>query len=93
MPDVIQGKRVIVIDDSIVRGNTTGKIVRLLKDAGAKEIHVRISSPPMKFPCFFGVTKISESGVINFCVILQFTGTKIFSLFLVASQQTVKNKH
>jgi amidophosphoribosyltransferase len=50
----IQGKRVVLIDDSIVRGTTSGKIVSLLKDAGATEVHLRVSSPPFKWPCYFG---------------------------------------
>ncbi|KAK9498762.1 hypothetical protein O3M35_003325 [Rhynocoris fuscipes] len=48
-------KRIILIDDSIVRGNTIGPIIKLLRDAGAKEVHVRIASPPLKFPCFMGI--------------------------------------
>lgn len=51
----VEGKRIVIIDDSIVRGTTTKKIVRMLKEAGAKEVHVRISSPPVKFPCYFGI--------------------------------------
>jgi amidophosphoribosyltransferase len=51
----IEGKRVIMIDDSIVRGTTSRKIVNLLRDAGAKEVHVRVSSPPVKFSCYFGI--------------------------------------
>lgn len=50
----VAGKRIILIDDSIVRGTTSGKIVQLLKDAGATEIHLRISSPPFRWPCYFG---------------------------------------
>lgn len=52
--DTVKGKRVIMIDDSIVRGTTTGIIVKLLREAGAAEVHVRISAPPFKNPCFFG---------------------------------------
>ncbi|MBD3797261.1 MAG: amidophosphoribosyltransferase [Campylobacterales bacterium] len=55
MPNVIEGKRVIVIDDSIVRGTTSRRIVRMLKEAGASEVHMRISSPPTTDPCFYGV--------------------------------------
>jgi len=53
--DVLKGKRVVLVDDSIVRGTTCRKIIRLLREAGAKEVHFRISSPPIKFPCFFGI--------------------------------------
>jgi len=55
MVDVIKGKRVIVIDDSIVRGTTSRRIVKMLKEAGATEVHMRISSPPTTDPCFYGV--------------------------------------
>ena len=54
MRDAVEGKRVIMIDDSIVRGTTSGRIVKLLRDAGAKEVHVRVSSPQFKNPCYFG---------------------------------------
>ncbi|MEG0253972.1 MAG: amidophosphoribosyltransferase [Vagococcus sp.] len=52
---VVEGKRIILVDDSIVRGTTCKRIVKLLKDAGAKEVHVRISAPPLKYPCFYGI--------------------------------------
>ena len=52
---IVRDKRVIMIDDSIVRGTTSKRIVRLLKEAGAKEVHVRIASPAIKYPCFYGV--------------------------------------
>ena len=51
----IRGKRLVVVDDSIVRGNTTREIIKMLRDAGAKEVHMRISSPPDKYPCFYGI--------------------------------------
>jgi len=51
----VEGKRIILIDDSIVRGTTSKRIVKMLKDAGAKEVHMRISSPPVKYPCYFGI--------------------------------------
>jgi amidophosphoribosyltransferase len=54
LPEVVQGKRVVMIDDSIVRGTTSEKIVKMLKKAGATEVHVRISSPPFLHPCYFG---------------------------------------
>jgi amidophosphoribosyltransferase len=53
--EVIRGKRIVVVDDSIVRGNTQRAIVRMLREAGAIEVHVRISSPPVKWPCFYGI--------------------------------------
>ncbi len=53
--EVINGKKVVVVDDSIVRGTTSRKIVKMIRDAGAKEIHMRISSPPMKFSCYYGI--------------------------------------
>ncbi|MDD7464788.1 MAG: amidophosphoribosyltransferase [Actinomycetaceae bacterium] len=53
--EVIEGKRIVVVDDSIVRGNTQRQIVKMLKHAGAAEVHVRISSPPVAWPCFFGI--------------------------------------
>ena len=55
LKEVIKGKRIIVVDDSIVRGNTQRALVQMLREAGAKEIHVRISSPPITWPCFYGV--------------------------------------
>lgn len=54
LPEVVSGKRVVMIDDSIVRGTTSAKIVRMLKNAGAIQVHVRISSPPFLYPCYFG---------------------------------------
>ncbi|GIG58126.1 amidophosphoribosyltransferase [Longispora fulva] len=55
LPDVVRGKRIIVVDDSIVRGNTQRATVRMLREAGAIEVHVRIASPPVKWPCFYGI--------------------------------------
>ena len=55
LKEVIRGKRLIVVDDSIVRGNTQRALVRMLREAGAVEVHVRIASPPVKWPCFYGI--------------------------------------
>ena len=54
LKDAVAGKRVIMIDDSIVRGTTSDRIVSMLKEAGAKEVHMRVSSPPFLWPCYFG---------------------------------------
>jgi amidophosphoribosyltransferase len=55
VPEVLKGKRVVVVDDSLVRGTTSRKIVKMIRHAGAKEVHVRISSPPIISPCFYGI--------------------------------------
>lgn len=62
--NVVAGKRVVMIDDSIVRGTTCAHIVNMLKDAGAKEVHVRISSPPFLYPCYFGTDVPSSDQLI-----------------------------
>ena len=64
LKDVLQGKRVIIVDDSIVRGTTSRKIVQALRDAGAKEVHMRISSPPVTHPCFYGIDTDSQDHLI-----------------------------
>lgn len=62
--DVIAGKRLVVVDDSIVRGNTQRALVRMLREAGAAEVHVRISSPPVMWPCYYGVDFASKTELV-----------------------------
>jgi amidophosphoribosyltransferase len=62
--EIIEGKRIVVVDDSIVRGNTQRAIVRMLREAGAREIHVRISSPPVEWPCYYGIDFASRAELI-----------------------------
>jgi amidophosphoribosyltransferase len=64
LKEVIRGKRLIVVDDSIVRGNTQRALVRMLREAGAVEVHVRIASPPVKWPCFYGIDFTSPAELI-----------------------------
>lgn len=64
LSEAVKGKRIIMIDDSIVRGTTSDRIVRMLRDAGAVEVHVRISSPPFKHPCYFGTDIPCEEQLI-----------------------------
>lgn len=63
--ELIEGKIIVVIDDSIVRGTTSKQIVRMLRDAGAKEVHMRVSSPPTTDPCFYGIDTPDKSHLIN----------------------------
>lgn len=65
LQSVIGGKRLVVIDDSIVRGNTSKKLVKMLRDAGAKEVHLRIVSPETKWPCFYGVDTDTQDQLIS----------------------------
>lgn len=62
--EIVSGKRLIVVDDSIVRGNTQRALVRMLREAGAKEVHVRISSPPVAWPCFYGIDFASRAELL-----------------------------
>jgi amidophosphoribosyltransferase len=60
----IEGRRLVVVDDSIVRGNTSRKLVQLLREAGASEVHMRITSPPVRWPCFYGIDTDSQEQLI-----------------------------
>jgi amidophosphoribosyltransferase len=88
---LLEGKRVVLIDDSIVRGTTSRKIVRMVKDAGAKEVHLRISCPPTISPCFYGVDTPSKNDLIgaNKTIeeIRQFTGADSLAYLSLAGMK------
>ncbi|MGQ4648070.1 amidophosphoribosyltransferase [Lyngbya aestuarii] len=65
LKDVLGGKRIVIVDDSIVRGTTSRKIIKALRDAGASEVHMRISSPPVTHPCFYGIDTDSQDQLIG----------------------------
>jgi amidophosphoribosyltransferase len=64
LKDVLAGKRVVIVDDSVVRGTTSRKIVKALRDAGATQVHMRVSSPPVTHPCFYGIDTDSQDQLI-----------------------------
>lgn len=64
LPENLKGKRAVMVDDSIVRGNTSGPLVQLLRNAGASEVHVRVACPPIKWPCFMGVDMAAQDDLI-----------------------------
>jgi amidophosphoribosyltransferase len=64
LPQLLDGKRLVVVDDSIVRGTTTPSVVKLLRRAGAKEVHMRVCAPPIRYPCFFGVDMATRHELI-----------------------------
>jgi len=63
--DIVRGKRIVIVDDSIVRGTTSKRIIDALRSAGAKEVHVRVSSPPVKFPCYFGIDTPTKKELVG----------------------------
>ena len=65
VPDILKGKRVVVVDDSLVRGTTSRKIVKMIRQAGATEVHMRISSPPVVAPCFYGIDTPTQKELIG----------------------------
>ena len=65
MPEMIGGKRVVVVEDSIVRGTTSRKIVKMIRSAGAREVHLRISSPPIQWPCYYGIDTPTRKELIG----------------------------
>jgi len=64
LPQMLEDKRLVVVDDSIVRGTTTPKVIKMLRRAGAKEVHMRICAPPLRYPCFFGVDMATRRELI-----------------------------
>jgi len=64
IPESLEGKRVVLVDDSIVRGSTTRQLVAMVKDAGAREVHLRVSSPPYRWPCFYGMDTSDRTTLI-----------------------------
>jgi amidophosphoribosyltransferase len=65
LPDVIDGKRLVVVDDSIVRGNTSRQLVAMFRESGAKEVHLRITAPPIRNPCFYGIDMATRAELIG----------------------------
>jgi amidophosphoribosyltransferase len=90
---VLKGKRVVVVDDSIVRGSTMKKLVVMLRKAGAKEVHLRIASPPVKFPCFYGIDIPSRSELIASSTpvegIRQYLGVESLEYLTIADLRSV----
>jgi amidophosphoribosyltransferase len=78
MRNEVEGKRVVMVDDSIVRGTTTKRIVQMIKNAGAREVHIRISSPPYRFPCFFEISGTVRAITSSSLIFLEITSGEAF---------------
>jgi amidophosphoribosyltransferase len=63
--ELIEGKRIVVVDDSLVRGTTSGGLVSLLRETGASEVHFRVASPPVRFPCYYGIDMPTKEELIG----------------------------
>jgi amidophosphoribosyltransferase len=96
LPAVIGGKRLVVVDDSIVRGNTTRQVVAMLLDAGAAEVHMRISSPPILWPCFYGIDMADRSELVaagrSVAEIAELTGADSLAYLSLAGLQRAVGK-
>jgi amidophosphoribosyltransferase len=77
---VVEGRRVVLVDDSIVRGTTSGRIVRMLREAGASEVHFRVSSPPIKFPCYYGIDTAARQELAAATLSVEQIGERISAL-------------
>lgn len=86
--DKIKGKRVVIIDDSIVRGTTVDRIVTMLREAGAKEVHMRISSPPFMWPCYYGTDIPSRESLLPATIRLKKSVSSAVRIRLVICPQT-----
>ena len=64
LSDNFKGKRIVLVDDSIVRDNTISPIINLLKESGAKEVHIRVASPPIRYPCFMGLNTQQKKSLL-----------------------------
>lgn len=98
MSENVAGKRLVLIDDSIVRGNTIGPIIKLLRDAGAREVHIRIASPPLQYACYMGINIPTREELIankmNAQQLARHVGADSLAYLSVAGLvQTVQRKH
>ena len=84
---VLEGKRVVVVEDSIVRGTTSRNLIRALRDAGAKEVHMRISSPPYIAPCYYGI----DTPSINELMAAQYSIEEIRQMIGADSQMCIRD--